>query len=202
LTFDWSIIDFLSYLENLVALSHISEFYTLLRKLSHTHTHALHELSLLLKNFYLQGNFCTYWLLTLNYILVYFWNAIWLFYQLFIHACSEANVKKKKFLHISLCFSASSVKRLDGYVLASGRTRLCRSLIWQHAVRTSMYHVQSQAFCFLCQTHTITFCLFYHVVLCVFSLILIPRFWHSLHIFSHSQVFPLTFLILLIFGSF
>jgi len=97
LTFDWSIIDFLSYLENLVALSHISEFYTLLRKLSHTHTHALHELSLLLKNFYLQGNFCTYWLLTLNYILVYFWNAIWLFYQLFIHACSEANVKKKNF---------------------------------------------------------------------------------------------------------
>lgn len=52
-------------------------------------------------------------------------------------------------------------------------------------------------------THThITFCLFYHVVLCVFSLGLIPRFWHSLHIFSHSQVFPLTFLILLSFGSF
>jgi hypothetical protein len=50
-------------------------------------------------------------------------------------------------------------------------------------------------------THT-TFCLFYHVVLCVFYLGLIPRFWHSLHIFSHSQVFPLTFLILLSFGSF
>jgi len=62
----------------------------------HTHTHALHELSLLLKIFYLQGNFCAYWLLTLNYILVYFWNAIWLFYQLFIHACFEANVRKKK----------------------------------------------------------------------------------------------------------
>jgi hypothetical protein len=50
-------------------------------------------------------------------------------------------------------------------------------------------------------THT-TFCMFYHVVLCVFSLGLIPRFWYSLHIFSHSQVFPLTFLILLSFGSF
>jgi hypothetical protein len=86
--------DFLSYLENPVALSHISELHTLLRKLSHTH--ALHELSLLLKNFYLQRKFCAYWLLTLNYILVYFWNAIWLFYQLFIHACSEANVRKKK----------------------------------------------------------------------------------------------------------
>jgi hypothetical protein len=50
-------------------------------------------------------------------------------------------------------------------------------------------------------THT-TFCLVYNVVLCVFSLGLIPRFWYSLHIFSHFQVFPLTFLILLSFGSF
>jgi hypothetical protein len=53
-----------------------------------------------LKNFNLQGNFCAYWLLTLNYILVYFWNAIWLFYQLFIHACSEAKVKKNKNFYI------------------------------------------------------------------------------------------------------
>jgi hypothetical protein len=66
----------------------------------HTHTHALHELSLLLKNFYMQGNFCAYWLLTLNYILVYFWNAIWLFYQLFILVCSEANVRGFFFLYI------------------------------------------------------------------------------------------------------
>jgi hypothetical protein len=70
LTFDWSNIDFLSYVENPVVLSHISKLHTLLRKLSHTH--ALHELSLLLKNFYLHGNFCAYWVLTLNYILVYF----------------------------------------------------------------------------------------------------------------------------------
>jgi hypothetical protein len=47
-----------------------------------------------LKNFYLQENFCAYWLLTLNYILVYFWNVIWLFHQLFIHTCSEANIRK------------------------------------------------------------------------------------------------------------
>jgi hypothetical protein len=40
-------IDFLSCLENLAALSHISELHTLLRKLSHTH--ALHELSNLFK---------------------------------------------------------------------------------------------------------------------------------------------------------
>jgi hypothetical protein len=94
LTFDWSNIDFLSYLENPVALSYISEVHTLLRKLSHTHTHTLHELTLLLKNFYFQGNFCACLLWTLNYILVYFWNAIWLFYQLFIQACSEANVRR------------------------------------------------------------------------------------------------------------
>jgi hypothetical protein len=106
------------------------------------------------------------------------------------------------FLHISLCFSASSVKRLDGHVLTSRRTQLYRSLIWQHAFWMSIYHVRTRAFYFLCQTHTTTFCLFYHVVLCVFSLRLILRFWHSLHIFSHSQVFPLTFLILLSFGSF
>jgi len=143
-----------SYLENPVALSHISKLHTLLRKPSHTHV--LHELSLLLKNFYLQRNFCAYWLLTLNYILVYFWNAIWLLYQLFMHACSEANVRKKKILHISLCFTASSVKRPEGHVLASGRARLCRSLIWWHAVRTSMYHVRTWAFCFFCQTHCVS----------------------------------------------
>jgi len=184
----------LSYLENLVALSHISELHTLLRKLSHTHTHthALHELSLLLKIFYLQENFCAYWLLTL----IISWYIFEMLFNCFI------SYLYMRVLHISLCFLASIVKRLDGHVLASGRARLCRSLIWQHAVQTSMYHVQTRAFCFLYQIHTTTFCLFYHVVLCVFCLGLIPRFWHSLHIFSHSQVFPLTFLILLSFSSF
>jgi hypothetical protein len=186
LTFDWSTIDFLSYLEISVALSHISELHTLLRKLSHTHT--LHELSLLLKNFYLQRNFCAYWLLTLSYILVYFWNAIWLFYQLFIHACSKANVREIFFfLHISLCFLASSVKHPDEHVLASGRPRLCRSLIWQHAVRTSMYHVRTQAFCFLCQTHTTTFFLFYRVV-CVFSQTDPKILAFSTHLFSFPGI--------------
>jgi len=55
LTFDWSNIDFLSCLENPGVLSHISELHTLLRKLSHTH--ALHELSLLLKKSCLQKFF-------------------------------------------------------------------------------------------------------------------------------------------------
>jgi hypothetical protein len=40
-----------------VALNHISEDHTLLRKTSHTHT--LHKFSWLLKNFCLQGNLCS-----------------------------------------------------------------------------------------------------------------------------------------------
>jgi hypothetical protein len=35
--------------------------------------------------------------LTLNYIFAYFWIAIWLSYQLFIHACFEANFRKNYF---------------------------------------------------------------------------------------------------------
>jgi len=55
--------------------SHLWRSYLIVK--AFTHIHALHELIFLLKNVYLQGNFCAYWLLTLNYILVYFWNAIW-----------------------------------------------------------------------------------------------------------------------------
>jgi hypothetical protein len=59
----------------------------------HTHTH-IAWVKFTIEKFLSAGNFCAYWLLTLNYILVYFWNAIWLFYQLFIHACFEANIRK------------------------------------------------------------------------------------------------------------
>jgi hypothetical protein len=54
LSLNWFNYKFLSYFKNSVALNHISEDHTLLRKSSHTH--ALHELSWLLKNFYPQGN--------------------------------------------------------------------------------------------------------------------------------------------------
>jgi hypothetical protein len=57
LTFNWSNYEFLSYFKNSVALNHINEDHTLLRKSSHTH--ALHELSWLLKNFYLYENLCS-----------------------------------------------------------------------------------------------------------------------------------------------
>jgi hypothetical protein len=140
-------------------------------------------------------------LLTLNCVLVYFWNAIWLFYQLFIHVCSEANVRKKISAYFPPFFSF--------YCEASKRTCSCvwtcsaLSISYLTACRPDKYVPRSDVsfLFFLPNTHT-TFCLFYNVMLCVFSLGLIPRFWHSLHIFSHSQVFPLTFLILLRFGSF
>jgi hypothetical protein len=67
LTFDWSNYEFLSYLENLIALNHISEDHTLLRKSSHTHTHththAYHELSILSNFFFLYRKIYVHWLL-------------------------------------------------------------------------------------------------------------------------------------------
>jgi hypothetical protein len=43
-----------------------------------------------------------YW--TLNYIFAYVWIAIWLSYQLFIHACSESKFRENYFLQIFLWF--------------------------------------------------------------------------------------------------
>jgi hypothetical protein len=93
LTFDWSIIDFLSCLENSVALNHISKkHHTLLRKLSHTHTHTYtHSMSWVIYLKILSARkFVLIEYLTVNYIFAYFWIAIWLSYQLIIPACSEA----------------------------------------------------------------------------------------------------------------
>jgi hypothetical protein len=186
LTFDWSNIDFLSYFENPVALSHISKLHTLLRKL---YT-CIAWVKFTIENFLSAGKFlCLLTLNSLNYIFVYFWNAIWLFYQLFIHAYSEPNVRNFFFLYISLCFLACSVKRSNGQVLASGRARLCRSLIWQHDVQTSMYHIQTRAFCFPCQTHTHYFLLVLSCcVVCVFSRTDPEIFAFSAHLFSFPGI--------------
>jgi hypothetical protein len=70
--------------------------------------------------------------LTLNYIFSYFWIAIRLFYQLFIHACSEANFRENYFFcKFSSEFQIFSVKRPDGLALLFGRMQSCRLLIWQ-----------------------------------------------------------------------
>jgi len=154
-----------------------------LRKLSHTH--ALHKLSLLLKNFYLQGNFCAYWLLTLNYILIYFWSAIWLLYLLFIHACSEANVRKFLFCIFPSAFQLLvwSV-RTDMFLCPDALGSI--DLLFDNMPSGRICTMFGRELFAFSAKHTHYFFLFYHVVLCVFSLGLIRRFWYSLHIFSHS----------------
>jgi hypothetical protein len=72
-------IKFLSCLENSVTLSHISELHTLLRKSSHTHTH------------------CMNWVIYLKFLFAYFWDVIWLLYQLILHACSEDDFRENNF---------------------------------------------------------------------------------------------------------
>jgi hypothetical protein len=154
-----------------------------------------------LKNSYLQGNFCAYWFLTLNYILVYFWNVIWLFYQLFIHACSEANVKKFLFCIFPPTFQLLMWRvRTDMFLRPDvlGSVDLLSDSMSSERVCTTSGR---ELFPFSAK-HTLLFICSIMCVFCVFSLGLILRFWYSLHIFSHSQVFPLTFLFLLSFGSF
>jgi hypothetical protein len=160
LTFDWFNIEFLSCLENLVAWNHISEHHTLLRKLSHKHMHCMSWVIYL--NFLSAGKFVLIEYLTLSYIVAYFWCVIWLFYQLFIHACSEANFRENYF---STNFSLFSAFQCE----ASRRMRSCQLLVWQvdhpnalitrpDVILTSSY----LSLCFLCHLHTTTFLLIYH----------------------------------------
>jgi hypothetical protein len=107
---------------------------------------------------------------SLNYILVYFWNAIWQFYQLFIHACSEANVRKFLFCIFSSAFqllmwSVRTDMFLHPDVLGSVDL-LSNSMSSGQVCTTS----GRELFAFSTKhTHT-TFVLVYHVLLCVFSL--------------------------------
>jgi hypothetical protein len=95
LTFGWFFIDFLSCLENLVAFCHISWIHTFWEKSSHTQMHCMSWVIYL--KFLSAGKFVLIEYLTLIYIFAYFCNAIWLFYQLIIHACFEANFWEKYF---------------------------------------------------------------------------------------------------------
>jgi hypothetical protein len=122
--------------------------------------------------------------LTLIYIFVYFCNAIWLFYQLIIHVCSEANFREKYF---SANFSPGS----DFQCEASERTY---SYVWTSAVL--LYAVLASPF--LPYTHLYIFIdLSLHVV--CFSRGFLPKFWHSLHISSHPMIFIVSSIILLSF---
>jgi len=79
----------------------------------HTHTHCMSWVIYL--KFLSAGKFVLIKYLTLIYISAYFCNAIWLFYQLIIHACSEANFREK-------IFFANFPQVSDFQCEASGRT--------------------------------------------------------------------------------
>jgi len=68
------------------------------------HTHALLELSFLFKNVFLEENFCAYWILTLNYILVCFLNANWTRISV-LYTCVFWKLFRKYFSAIFLSFS-------------------------------------------------------------------------------------------------
>jgi hypothetical protein len=172
-----------------------------------THTHTLHELSLLLKNFYLQGNFCDYWLLTLNYILVYFWNAIWLFYQLFTHACSEANVRKFLFCIFPSAFQLLvwSVRK-DMFLRpdALGSVDLLSDSMSSGRVCTTS---GCELFAFSAKhTHTHTHTLLFACSIMLCCVCFLSNWSRDFGILCTSFLIPrhflLTFLILLSFGSF
>lgn len=93
------------------------------------------------------GKFVLIEYLTLIYIFAYFCNAIWLFYQLIIHAGSKADNRKNIFLQFFLQFLLFSVKRPNGLSLRPdgcgsgvqtvrlhvGTRAACRMLIWQRS---------------------------------------------------------------------
>jgi len=110
----------------------------------HTYTHCISWVIYL--KFLSIGKFVLIENLTLNYIFAYFWNAIWLLYQLFIHVCSEAIFRKKIFFYkffSSFRYSVWRSGRSSSWVRTraaqssgqlsdlSGHARFCRVLIWQ-----------------------------------------------------------------------
>jgi len=131
LTFDRSIFDFLFCLENPIALNHINELHTLLRNVSHTHTHCMSWVIYL--KFLSARKFVLIEFLTLNYIFAYFLFAISLSYQLFIHECSKANFRKNyyfcKFFSV-FSFSIWSVWTDLAYSLNACGPVVCCSGKW------------------------------------------------------------------------
>jgi len=128
LTFHWSISDFLSYLENSVALSHISELHTLLRKLSYTHV--LHELSNLFK-IYICREICAYWKRNSQLYLC-------IFLKCYLTALSVVytSVFWSHFLEKKKYFSANFPLVLDFLAEAS---RQSSSWVWTHAAQSSWW---------------------------------------------------------------
>jgi hypothetical protein len=116
--------------------------------------------------------------------LVYFWNVIWLFYQLFIHVCSEANVRKFLF-----CIFPSVFLLL----VWSVRTRSALSISYLTACRPEEYvpRLDASFFLSLSNTHTHTH-YFLHVLSCcvvyVFSRTDLEILAFSAHLFSFPGI--------------
>jgi hypothetical protein len=131
--------------------------------------------------------------LTFNYIFTYFWIVIWLSYQLFIHACSEANFRENYFSAIFSEFQLFSVKHPDRLGLQSGLMWSCRLLVWQvDHLDALVTHPNSILIGFypslsFSAIRTALHFFFLFLSCCVrFSRGLLLRFWYSLHISSHS----------------
>jgi hypothetical protein len=112
--------------------------------------------------------------LTFIYIFAYFFNAIWLFYQLIIHACSEAKFREKYFTtNFSPVsdFQCEASRRTYSYVRTSVVLpyTILAVAIWtvKWHVRTGSLQVKDLCL-FLCHTHVFAFLLIYHGMLCVF----------------------------------
>jgi hypothetical protein len=143
LTFDWSFIDFLSSRKSSCFLSYQLNSYLLEKVFTHTHTHCMSWVIYL--KFLSAGKFVLIEYLTLIYIFAYFCNAIWLFYQLIIHACSEANFREKYFsAHFSPVsdFQCEASERTYSYV----QTRVVLPYAdLAVAIRTGKWHVRTES---------------------------------------------------------
>jgi hypothetical protein len=147
------------------------------------------------------GKFMLIDYLTLNYIFTYFWIAIWLSYQLFIHACSEAHFRENCFsTNFSSVFSFQyeSSERTYSWVrtlaaLSINDLAVCRpDKCVPRPYASPLLSLQSAQHCI--------FSYFYHIV--CFCRRFLPRFWHSLHISSHSMIFSVFSFVLLSFSDF
>jgi hypothetical protein len=116
------------------------------------------------------GKFMLIEYLTLIYIFAYFCNAIWLFYQLIIHACSEANFWEKYFFckfFSSFRFSMWSVQMDLLLHPDEPSLAICWSSSWSDTSGQDLYRFKTDVFFFFA-IHTSMHFLIYHGMLCVF----------------------------------
>jgi len=127
--------------------------------------------------------------LTLNYLCAYFWIAIWLPYQLFIHACSEANFRKKYF--------SANIFLTSSFLVWSVRTYLASS---PDTCPTSI----KSCFLFQAVAHHFLFS-FFLVILCGF--LMVSREFSTFHVIfcillSHYRYFYCSFYSVISFNAF